>query len=163
VSQGRKIHFYQRGNWFLPPWSFTANADQSNGSITCAHVAGTKVLRMSQGWKIHFYQMWKLIFTTLEFYRECQPIKGECYCHCGNCFYYHRRHNKCLNSLLWSPSMVNHPIIELIAGYLTLRIRLKIFLMACQPSQPSSNNFSKPPIILKRRLNIKFSPLNFIQ
>ena len=30
-------------------------------------------LRVSQGIKIHFYQTWKLIFTTLEFYRECRP------------------------------------------------------------------------------------------
>jgi len=147
MSQGRKIHFYQRGNWFLPPWSFTANADQSNGSITCAHVAGTKVLHVSQGWKIHFYQMWKLIFTTLEFTTNANQ-SNECYlCTQGGeqliltpleidfyrrinwflppwkfiftivetAFYHHRKYIVNvwfhLNSLLWSPSMVNHPII----------------------------------------------------
>ena len=31
-------------------------------------------------------------------------------------------------------------------------------MIACQLSQPSSNNFSKPPFIIERRLNVKFSP-----
>jgi len=54
VSQRRKIHFYQRGNWFLPPWSFTANADQSNENVNCAHVAGTEVCACHSGEKFIF-------------------------------------------------------------------------------------------------------------
>jgi len=30
------------------------------------------------GEKTSFLVTWKLIFTSLEFYRECQPIKWEC-------------------------------------------------------------------------------------
>ena len=45
--------------------SFTANASQSNESVTCAHVADTEVC----GWhgeENSFLLPWKLIFTTVE-------------------------------------------------------------------------------------------------
>ena len=106
-------------------------------SVTCAH-----------GETVDFYHLgnWflppgKFIFTIVE------------------TFYYHRKdivnvwfH---LNSLLWSPSMVNHPIIWIP----DLENQVENLMMACQLSQPSSNNFSKPPIIIKRRLNVTFSRL----
>ena len=52
---------------------FTANANQSN-HVACAHVAGTEVCACHRG-ENSFLPPWKLIFTTLEFYRECQPMK----------------------------------------------------------------------------------------
>ena len=56
------------------PTRFTANANQSNESVTCAHVADTEVCACHRGENL-FLAMWKLIFTTLELYRECQPMK----------------------------------------------------------------------------------------
>ena len=53
---------------------FTANANQSNESVTCAYVADTEVCACHRG-ENSFLPTWKLIFTTLEFYRECQPMK----------------------------------------------------------------------------------------
>ena len=54
--------------------SFTANASQSNESVTCARVAGTEVCGCHRGRKlifttveIDFYYRGKLIFNALEF------------------------------------------------------------------------------------------------
>jgi len=84
VSQGRKTHFYQRGNWFLPPSSFTANANQSNGSVTCAH-----------GGNSWFLPPWKLIFTTvsIDFYH-----RGNLFLPLWKLFITIERHSKCLVS-----------------------------------------------------------------
>jgi len=54
----------------------------------------------------------------------------------------------------------NNKLNLLIAGYLTLNGRLKSFLMACQLTYISIQqyfNFRKPPIIIRRRLKSPFS------
>ena len=53
--------------------SFTANANQSNESVTSASVAGTEICACHRG-ENTFLPPWKLIFTTVE-----------------NCFFYHHR------------------------------------------------------------------------
>ena len=46
--------------------SFTANANQSNGSVTCARVAGTEVCGCHRGRKLIFYHPGNWFFTIVE-------------------------------------------------------------------------------------------------
>ena len=46
--------------------------------VTCAYVAGAGLCACHRGEKLIFSNV-EINFNTLEFYRECQPIKLECY------------------------------------------------------------------------------------